>query len=169
MSMAELLSVMPEDHPQRAAILKLYRAHAQGLATLQAGSGLWHQMLDRQDTFLETSCTAMYTYAIARGVNRGWLDPGAYGPVAIAGWNGLTTKISRDGHLSDVCPGTSYAADYIYYYHRPAVDDIHGYGPTLLAGAEIINMLKNSQLRIEVGPNQPLMVFDRRLPPPARY
>jgi rhamnogalacturonyl hydrolase YesR len=126
-------------------------------------------MLDRQDTFLETSCTAMYTYAIARGVNRGWLDPGAYGPVAIAGWNGLTTKISRDGRLSDVCPGTSYAADYIYYYHRPAVDDIHGYGPTLLAGAEIINMLKNSQLRIEVGPNQPLMVFDRRLPPPARY
>ena len=55
----ELLSVLPEDHPQRPAILQLFRAHAQGLATVQDGSGLWHQMLDRPDTFLEESCTAM--------------------------------------------------------------------------------------------------------------
>ncbi len=165
MAMAELLSVMPDDHPQRAAVLKLYRAHAQGLATVQSGSGLWHQMLDRPDTYLETSCSAMYTFAIARGVNRGWLDPQAYGPVVIAGWNGLTTKISGDGHLSDVCPGTSYAGDYIYYYHRPAVDDIHGYGPVLMAGSEVIQLLKNNRFRLTVGPNAPLYVIDKSKAP----
>ncbi len=167
-AMAELLSVLPEDHPQREAILKIFRAHAQGLAGLQSGTGLWHQMLDRPDTFLETSCTAMYTYAIARGVNRGWLSAEAYAPVAIAGWNGITTKITPDGHLSDVCPGTSYAADYIYYYHRPAVDDIHGYGPVLLAGSEVIQLLKNEKYRIESGPNQPIMFVDKKTPPTTR-
>lgn len=165
MAMAELLSVLPDDHPQRAEVLKMYRAHAQGLASLQSGSGLWHQMLDRPDTYLETSCTAMYTFAIARGVNRGWIDPQAYGPVALAGWNGVATKITADGHLADVCPGTSYGADYIYYYHRPAIDDIHGYGPVLLAGAETIQLLKNEKFRITAGPNAPLYVIEKSKAP----
>ena len=39
--------------------------------------------------------------------------------------------------------GTGYADDYIYYYHRPAMDDVHGYGPVLLAGSEIVRLLKN--------------------------
>lgn len=165
MAIAELLTVLPDDHPQRAEVLKIYRAHAQGLASLQSGSGLWHQMLDRPDTYQETSCTAMFTFALGRGVSRGWIDPQAYGPVVLAGWNGLTTKIGTDGRLSDVCPGTSYASDFIYYYHRPAVDDIHGYGPVLLAGSEVIQLLKNSKLRISAGPGGPVYFIERSRAP----
>jgi rhamnogalacturonyl hydrolase YesR len=167
-AMAELLSVMPDDHPQRDEVLKLYRAHAKGLAALQSGTGLWHQMLDHADSYLEESCSAMYTYAIARGVNRGWLSAEAYGPVAVSGWIGVTTQVAPDGRLKNVCPGTSYAADYIYYYHRPAIDDIHGYGPTLLAGAEIIKLLKNDHLRFESSGNGPLYVFDKKRQPTSR-
>jgi hypothetical protein len=65
--MAELLSVLPEDHPGRAAVLAQYRAHVAGLAAAQGGAGLWHQLLDRNDSYLETSASAMYVYAIARG------------------------------------------------------------------------------------------------------
>ena len=43
---------------------------AQGVAAVQSGSGLWHQLLDKPDSYLETSASAMFTYAIARGVNR---------------------------------------------------------------------------------------------------
>jgi rhamnogalacturonyl hydrolase YesR len=132
----------------RARVLRLFRAHAQALASLQAGDGLWHQMLDRTDTYTETSCSAMFTFALARGVNRGWLDAGAYGPVAQAGWNGLTTRIDNQGHVIGTCIGTGYADDYVFYYHRPSTDDIHGYGPVLLAGAEMIRMLKNDHLKI---------------------
>jgi rhamnogalacturonyl hydrolase YesR len=159
---------MPEDHPRRAEVLKLYRAHAKGLASVQSGSGLWHQMLDRSDSYLEESCTAMYVYAIARGVNRGWLSCEAYGPVAVSGWNGLTTLITADGRLKNVCPGTSYADDFVYYYHRPAIDDIHGYGPTLFAGAEIINLLKNDRFRFEVLGSGPLYVLDKKRQPTTR-
>lgn len=143
MAMAELLTVMPEGHRDRAAVLKQFRTLAQGIASAQAGDGLWHQMLNRTDTYTETSCSAMFVFAIARGVNQGWLDSATYGPVALAGWNGLVARVDIHGHLSGICVGTSYANDYFYYYHRPAIDDVHGYGPMLLAGAEMIHLINN--------------------------
>jgi rhamnogalacturonyl hydrolase YesR len=158
MAMSELLDVLPQDHPQRAAILKIFRMHARGLASLQAGNGMWHQLLDRNDSYLETSCSAMFTYSIARGVNRGWLTPEIYGPVAIAGWSGIQTKIDPLGRITGTCVGTSYAADASYYYNRPAGDDIHGYGPTLLAGSEVIRMLENPEFRFYFSRNAPFIV-----------
>jgi rhamnogalacturonyl hydrolase YesR len=148
LAMADLLDVLPKDHPLRDRILRLFRAIAQALASAQAGDGLWHQMLDRTDTYTETSCSAMFVYALAHGVNRGWLDAGAYAPVAQAGWDGLTTRIDAEGHVTGTCVGTGYADDYVYYYHRPAVDDIHGYGPVLLAGSEMIRLIRNTHFRI---------------------
>jgi unsaturated rhamnogalacturonyl hydrolase len=94
-------------------------------------------------------------------VNRGWLDASAYGPVALAGWNGLSSRISDDGHITGTCIGTGYADDYIYYYSRPATDDLHGYGATLLAGSEIIHLMKNEKFRIEI-PERGACVFTIR-------
>jgi unsaturated rhamnogalacturonyl hydrolase len=38
----------------------------------------------------------------------------------------------------------------VYYYNRPtSVDALHGYGPTLLAGAEMIRLMKNPAFNIE--------------------
>ena len=75
MAMAELLSVLPETHPDRAKVLEIFRRGARGAAETQGSLGLWHQLLDRTDSYLETSASAMFTFAIARGVNRGWLPP----------------------------------------------------------------------------------------------
>jgi rhamnogalacturonyl hydrolase YesR len=148
MAMAELLDVLPEDHPSRPEVLRMFREHAQAIASYQSGMGLWHQMLDRPDTYLETSCSAMFTYCFARGVDKGWLDAGAYGPVAQAGWNGLTTRIGLDGHIDGTCIGTGYGDDYVFYYYRPMADDVHGYGPVLLAGSEMIRLLANDKYNI---------------------
>lgn len=147
MEMAELLTVLPENHPQREAVLKQFRALAQGIQSRQAGDGFWHQLLDREDSYTETSATAMFTFAFARGVDKGWLEAQTYGAAAIAGWNAVASRIDRAGHVTGTCVGTSYASDYPYYYHRPATDDIHGYGPTLLAGSEMIRMLEDPKLR----------------------
>jgi rhamnogalacturonyl hydrolase YesR len=70
-AMAELLSVMPENHPDRPKVLDIFQRGARGAAETQGGTGLWHQLLDRTDSYLETSASAMFTFAIARGVNRG--------------------------------------------------------------------------------------------------
>ena len=79
-------------------------------------------------------------------VVRGWLDAASYGPVAVAGWNGLSTRITPEGQVEGTCVGTNYADDAIYYYYRPSPDDVHGYGPALLAGAEMIRLLQNKEL-----------------------
>ena len=75
MTQVELLDVLPQNHPSRQQLLQLLRAHAKGLASYQSGSGFWHQLLDRHDSYLETSATAIYTYGFARAINRGWIDP----------------------------------------------------------------------------------------------
>jgi rhamnogalacturonyl hydrolase YesR len=147
MAMVELLDVLPADHPRRAEILALLRAHARGIASLQSKEGLWHQLLDRPESYPETSASAMFTFGIAKAVNHGWLDADTFAPVAIAGWNGLTTRIESDGRVIGTCVGTSYACDYPYYYNRTFTDDQHGYGATLMAGAEIIKLLNNPNLQ----------------------
>ncbi|MBD0375969.1 MAG: glycoside hydrolase family 88 protein, partial [Flavisolibacter sp.] len=84
-AMAELLGVLPENYKSRDKILHLYRSMVRSLANLQDGTGFWHNLLDKPDTYLETSCTAMFTYAIAKGINEGWISH-VYGPVALTGW-----------------------------------------------------------------------------------
>jgi rhamnogalacturonyl hydrolase YesR len=160
-AMVELLEVLPENHPGRADVIKQLRLHAHGIAELQSDDGTWHQLLDRNDSYTETSCTAMFTFALARAVNRGWLPASMYGPVAVAGWNGLKTRITDDGRVLQTCIGTSYANDAVYYYHRPATDDIHGYGPVLLAGAEMIRLMQNDRYRITTGIGAPIMFIEK--------
>ena len=144
MAMVELLDVLPDDHPQREEIMKLMRAHLKGLAALQSDSGLWHQLLDRPDSYLETSATAIYVYCMARAINRGWVSGVAYGPAAQLGWNAVATRVNTKGQVEGTCTGTGMAFDPAYYYHRPtSVYALHGYGPVLLAGAEMINLLKS--------------------------
>ena len=144
MAMTELLDVLPENYKGRSDILNQYKAHAKGLASYQSGKGLWHQLLDRNDSYLETSATAIYAYCIARGINKGWLDAKTYGPMCILAWNAVTTKVNDKGQVEGTCVGTGMAFEPMFYYYRPTnVYAAHGYGPVLLAGAEIINLLNH--------------------------
>lgn len=149
MTMVELLEVLPQAHPQRAEILDLLRGHVKGLAVYQSGSGFWHQLLDRSDSYLETSATAIYTFAFARAINRGWIDALAYSPATLLGWNAVSTKVNADGQVEGTCVGTGMGFDPAFYYHRPISPyAAHGYGPAILAGAEVIQLLKNKKFEI---------------------
>lgn len=149
MTAVELLDVLPENHPGRPAILALLRDHAHGLAACQSGLGFWHQLLDRNDTYLETSATAIYVYSIARAINRGWLDAKAYAPMVLLAWNAVSTKVTDKGQIEGTCVGTGMGFDPAFYYYRPInVYAAHGYGPVLLAGAEVINLLNKKTFEI---------------------
>ena len=147
MAIAELLSVLPESHPDREQVLAIFRRGARGAAETQGGTGLWHQLLDKTDSYLETSASAMFTFAIARGVNRGWL-PASYAPVAQAGWRALEQRIRPDGQIEGICVGTTAAYDAVYYYNRPTdLTAMQGYGPVLMAGAEVMTMVRTFNIR----------------------
>jgi rhamnogalacturonyl hydrolase YesR len=142
LAMSELLDVLPETHAGRKAVLQQFKDLVKGLATYQSGSGFWHQLLDRNDSYLETSATAIYAYCIAHACNKGWLDPMIYGPMSILAWNAVSTKVNDKGQVEGTCVGTGMAFDPAFYYYRPVnVFAAHGYGPVLLAGAEIIQLL----------------------------
>jgi unsaturated rhamnogalacturonyl hydrolase len=150
LAMCDLLDVLPKNHPGYKKVLAQLRLTLRGVAELQSGTGLWHQMIDRSDSYLETSASAMFTYGFARAINQGWISPTTYGSIAQAGWNGLSAKINAKGQVEGTVVGTTFASDMPYYYARPtSVHALHGYGPTLLAGAEIIKMLSNPAFEIE--------------------
>ncbi len=149
LAMCDLLDVLPRDHPGHEPVLKQLRAALRGAAQYQSGAGFWHQLLDRPDSFHETSATAMFTYAIAHAINQGWISPTIYGPIAQAGWCALSSKIDWSGRIEGGVVATNYASDPVYYYHRPThFAALHSYGPTLLAGAEMIKLLRNPAVEI---------------------
>ena len=86
----------------------------------------------------------MFTYSIAKAVNNGWIDK-SYVSVALEGWEGVKLNIQDDGQVKNICMGTGIENDLIFYYKRPApLNDIHGLGPVLLAGTEIIKYKINN-------------------------
>ncbi|HEU5078893.1 MAG TPA: glycoside hydrolase family 88 protein [Opitutaceae bacterium] len=150
-AMAELLDVLPENHPDREKILSLYRAQAAALAALQDKEGRWHQLLDHNDTYHETSASTMFVYAIAHGVNKGWLDPLAYVPMLSLGWNSVAQQVNAQGQVENTCIGTGMAFDPAFYAYRPvSVYAAHGYGPIFLAGAEMIQLRQGKAAKISV-------------------
>jgi len=115
----------------------------------QSGEGFWHQLLDRFDSYLETSATAIFAYCIARAANNGWIDKLAYAPAAILAGNAATTKVNAKGQVEGACVGTGMAFDPAFYYYRPVnVYAAHNYVPVILDVAEIINLLKSNTFEI---------------------
>ncbi|HZX75492.1 MAG TPA: glycoside hydrolase family 88 protein [Cyclobacteriaceae bacterium] len=144
LTFVEVLDVLPADHPGRAMVLEMFQAHVRGLAANQSSEGFWHQLIDRPDSYLETSATAIYTYCIATAINNGWINREAYGPMALLAWNAVSTKVNATGQVEGTCVGTGMAFDPAFYYYRPInVYAAHGYGPVLLAGAAMYKLLKD--------------------------
>jgi len=140
MATVEVLSAMPEDHPQREEVLSILQKHIEGIKNYQSESGLWYQVIDHPELNwgVETSCSAMFTYAISRAINRGWIDKSNI-EVVRRSVNGLNKKIEADGAILGVCRSASIGSDLKYYETRPTrVDDQHGWGATLMALSEYI-------------------------------
>ena len=123
LTMCEVLDVLPENHPQRGAILDLLRQHIEGLVALQGKDGFWHQLLDRNDSYEESSCTAIYTYCIAHAINQGWISALAYGPAVQLAWHAVEASIDAQGRFMNTCVGTGMGFDPAFYMYRPKMND----------------------------------------------
>lgn len=125
---AEALTYLPQDHPARAALVRTHLRHLSGLVNHQDESGMWRQVVDMPETFLEFSATAMIGYSMARGLRLGWLDD-KWRVVVDRTWDGLSQRISDQGELKHVCVGTGPLAtldDYINRSYTDGLDDRGG-------------------------------------------
>jgi hypothetical protein len=124
---AEALTYLPDDHPSRPELLHTHVLHLEGLVRCQDESGMWHQVIDMPDTYLEFSATAMIGYSIARGLREGWLDD-EWHSILDKAWNGVAGRISDDGELEHVCVGTGPLATLDEYINRPYTDGLDDRG-----------------------------------------
>jgi rhamnogalacturonyl hydrolase YesR len=142
----ELLDVLPENYKNRNNVINILRMHVQGLTECQGGNGLWHNLLDRNDSFEETSASAMFVYCIAHSINNGWVNK-TFAPVAQVGWDAIAKKINNKGQVEGTCVGTAMVDVPSYYYQREVSKyAAHGYGPVLLAASEMIKLIENNFL-----------------------
>ena len=146
-AVTELLTYLPEDHPQRSKVLEHYKKHVSALLSHQdPKSGFWHNVLDKPDSFEETSGTAIFVMSIARGINNGWIERNKYKANVMKGWQALESNIEKDGTLHGTCVGTNMSENVKDYYTRPvADDDTHGIFPVIFAGIEVDKMLNKKR------------------------
>ncbi|MBC7903767.1 MAG: glycoside hydrolase family 88 protein [Gemmatimonadaceae bacterium] len=140
---SEVLLYLPEKHPLYKNILSIYRKHMAGIVKCQdSQTGFYPNLLDEPNSFRETSGTAIFTMAIARGINHGWLPRNTYQAYARKGWTALTSVISEEGEVSGICMGTMCSEDKNYYRNRPLVkNDSHGLLGLVFAGIEMQKLL----------------------------
>jgi rhamnogalacturonyl hydrolase YesR len=124
--LAETLAVLPPNHPRRAQVLDIYSGLAAGLKRTQdPKTGGWFQVVDkgdRPDNWIDSSGSAMFTYALQRGIDLGLLKRAEYAPVVANGYRSIVANAKiNDAGLVDlysagdgVCVQASYA-DYVNY------------------------------------------------------
>jgi rhamnogalacturonyl hydrolase YesR len=141
-SLTEIL-IHCNDENLRSEALMLYKLFVDGVVKNQDECGMWHQVLNRPDSYIETSCSAMFALTIARGVNNGWLDKG-YAKYAVKAWEGILKRaVDNNGDLYGVCLGSGCHMQAEYYFNIPThKNDDHGTGIVLAAGCEIIRMIE---------------------------
>jgi len=153
MALVDVLDYMPKDHPKRKELIKYLNNASEAILKFQdSKSGLWYQVTDKggqKDNYLEASGSAMFAYAYAKGVNKGYL-PAKFKKAANKAFDGLTTvlikKVDEDGGitLTNCCQvaglgGNPYRdGSYEYYVNERKKDnDPKATGPFILAAIEL--------------------------------
>ena len=153
MACVDVLDFLPTNHPARKEIIAELKKVSDGIVKWQdADSGLWWQVMDqgkREGNYLEATSSAMFVYALAKGVNHGYLSRD-YVPAILKGYNGIITKlVTTDGDkisLTQCCQvaglgnfgGKNRDGSFAYYVSEPVVEnDLKGVGPFILSGIEV--------------------------------
>ncbi|MBN8624933.1 MAG: glycoside hydrolase family 88 protein [Planctomycetes bacterium] len=121
LGLAWTLDALPESFAGRSEVATALEKHLRALLPHQDHTGMWHQVIDKPESYAEFTATAMIAYAMARGVREGRLDAKTFDPPIRRAWEGLKSRIAADGTLVDVCTGTGKQPSLRAYYDRPAI------------------------------------------------
>ncbi len=132
-----VLQYLPKNNQYRSRYVTLLRTMAASVSRLQGEDGLWRpSLLDPQEVPVpETSGSGFFCYAIARGINQGYLDRKTYLPVVKKAWHGLVGVVRPDGKLGYVQPIGASPAKLTSEDNQE-----YGSGAFLLAGSEMYRL-----------------------------
>ena len=158
MALVDILDVIPPEKTElRKPLLAIIPELAESLVRHQDATGVWYQILDlpaEPGNYREASASAMFTYFLAKAVNKGYL-PESFVPAAKKAYAGLVDEflsVHADGsfHLTNVVEvgGLGYGRDgsYRYYMSERVIDnDPKGVGPAIMAGIQVAELAKRKQ------------------------
>lgn len=132
-----VLQHLPKNDPARGRYIELLKKMAAAVRRLQADDGLWRpSLLDPMETPTpETSSSGFFCYALAWGINRGYLDRQTYLPVVKKAWRGLNGAVHPNGKLGWVQPIGAAPAKVTFDDNQE-----YGSGAFLLAGSEMMRL-----------------------------
>ena len=134
---ARTLDYLPKDDPARIKYVTQLKEMAARVAALQGADGLWRAGLLDQANYSEPemSGSALFTYALAWGINNGVLDEQVYRPVVAQAWAGMLKHVYADGRLGCIQQTGAEPAPF-----KVTASYTYGVGAFLMAGSEIRRM-----------------------------
>lgn len=152
MAIVDVLDFLPKNHPKRNELIKILCRLSDALLKVQdAQTGLWYQVTnlpERKGNYLEASASYMFTYAFAKGANKGYLKK-EFLKVAKKSFEGtIKNLISIDANgvvdLLNTCKGAGLGGNpyrdgsFEYYISEPRrTNDMKGVGPFILSAIEL--------------------------------
>ena len=170
MAIVDSLDSIPVNQPEMDELVRIFHRVADGIVRWQdPASGVWWQITnlgERKGNYLEGSGSAMFVYALAKGVNQGYLPREQYLPAILKGYAGLIDHLIRTGpdgsvSLTHICQGAGLGytmadgrprdGSFEYYISEPVVEnDPKGTGPFLLAGIEVQKLLAGAAAPLRI-------------------
>ena len=132
--LARVLDLFPKDHPDYPRYVELYQTMARAVLATQQPDGLWRVGLLDPDTHTvrESSGSSFYTFGLAWGINRGFLERATAEPAIRRGWHALVSCVTPEGRLEHVQP-IGHAPEGFDPHHT----DVFAVGAFLLAASEV--------------------------------
>ncbi|MET0752756.1 MAG: glycoside hydrolase family 88 protein [Pyrinomonadaceae bacterium] len=151
MALVDVLDTFPKTNPRRAELVAILNREAEAIAKYQDKDGLWWDIIDlagKGKNYHESSASAMFVYALAKGVRQGNL-PEKYLQTANKGWIGIKKEFIKekaDGTLDwegtvsvSGLGGNPYRDGSFDYYmsEKLRTNDAKGLGPAIMAAVEM--------------------------------
>jgi unsaturated rhamnogalacturonyl hydrolase len=132
MGLIDTLALLPREQPGWEELLQRTVALADALAASQHEEGLWHTVVDRPNTYLESTLAAMVAYALHEAFAHNLLPGAGYGNMQRSARAAMMRQIAPDGSLLLVSDATP-VGEFKTYATRPFGVFPWGQGPLLLA------------------------------------
>ncbi len=169
-ALVDVLDYFPKNHPRRAELIAILNREAEAITKYQdKKTGVWYDIIDlagREKNYLESSCSAMFVYSLAKGVRNGYL-PEKYLKTVNKGWAGIKKEFIKekpDGNLDwegtvsvSGLGGNPYRDGSFDYYmsEKLRTNDAKGLGPAVMAAVEMENLERG-----RIGANKTVMLDD---------
>ena len=152
MALVDVLDFIPKDHPKRQEIINILKKVSGAILKFRdPKTKLWYQVTDqgnRKGNYLEASASCMFTYAFAKGANKGYLDK-KFLKAAKESFKGITkhfVTVEKNGliDLNHTCRSAGLGGkpyrdgSFEYYISEPQrTNDMKGLGSFILAAIEL--------------------------------